>query len=162
MPPAFCHHSGTNTAGVCLSWLIFPDVSFSAALNSIVNVDTSLMCVSSQKIGLCWLSHLRETGERERYCQDQILFEKPFVLPRAEKNHLSRDCSPVLWANTLLRSPRCFSWLCCHACSGWASCSRCSALCPSFALLTCAWVPGDTLPYPRQDSDKYLLPHSGF
>lgn len=49
MPPAFYCHSGTNSAQVYVSWLICPDISFSATLKSIVNIDSSLMCVSRQK-----------------------------------------------------------------------------------------------------------------
>lgn len=66
MPPAFCCHSGTNSAHVYLSWPICPDISFSATLKSIVNIDSSLMCVSRQKIrSLLIVSLKRNWWKRE-------------------------------------------------------------------------------------------------
>lgn len=59
MPPAFCCHSGTNTAHVYLCWLICPDISFSAMLKRIVHIDTSLMCISSQKIRILLIVSLK-------------------------------------------------------------------------------------------------------
>lgn len=102
--------------------------------------------------GSYWLSHLRETGERGTARNRSCSFERPVFPPSALELRLT-PCSHSSYI--LLCSPRCFSWL--HCCVFQGELPSLPALCPSLALCVCL-----SAQEPRQDSDKNLLPHSGF